>query len=59
MEILEGLNRSGRTIVLVTHETYTSEFANRLIRLKDGKIESDEPIVRRHRHTAAGSALIK
>ncbi|MBI2054974.1 MAG: ABC transporter ATP-binding protein [Candidatus Sungbacteria bacterium] len=51
MEILEGLHKAGRTIVLVTHETYTSEFANRLIRLKDGLVEIDEPMKKKHRHT--------
>ena len=47
MEILERLNKEGKTIILVTHETYTAEFANRLIKLKDGHIESDEPINKR------------
>jgi putative ABC transport system ATP-binding protein len=50
MEILESLNKKGRTIVLVTHETSTAEFANRIIRLKDGVLESDKP-VERSRHT--------
>ena len=40
-EILEALNNRGRTIVLVTHETQTAEFARRVIRLRDGMIESD------------------
>jgi putative ABC transport system ATP-binding protein len=44
MEILESLNDKGRTIILVTHETQTAEFANRVIKLKDGKIESDKVI---------------
>ena len=44
MEILESLNEKGRTIVLVTHETHTAEFANRIIRLKDGLMESDTPV---------------
>jgi putative ABC transport system ATP-binding protein len=44
MSILEGLNNSGHTVILVTHETYTAEFADRIIRLKDGVIESDEPV---------------
>lgn len=41
MEILKKLNEAGKTIILVTHETYTAQFADRLIRLKDGKIEID------------------
>ncbi len=50
MEILEGLHTAGRTIILVTHETYTAEFADRLIRLKDGSVESDTPTGKKHRH---------
>ncbi len=45
MDILDNLNHSGHTIVLVTHETYTAEFANRIIRLRDGAIESDETVI--------------
>jgi putative ABC transport system ATP-binding protein len=44
MEILEGLHERGRTIVLVTHETHTAEFADRIIFVKDGKVESDKPV---------------
>jgi len=50
MEILETLNDKGRTVVLVTHETQTAEFANRIIRLKDGKVESDKKIVANRVH---------
>jgi putative ABC transport system ATP-binding protein len=49
MEILEGLNREGHTIILVTHETYTAEFARRLIHIKDGLIESDRPVLNHRR----------
>ncbi len=41
MELLKKLHETGRTIILVTHETYTAEFADRIIRLKDGAIDSD------------------
>ena len=44
MEILASLHDRGRTIILVTHETQTAKFANRIIRMKDGMIESDEAI---------------
>jgi len=44
MEILQTLNDAGHTIILVTHELYTSEMAKRLIRIKDGQIISDELI---------------
>lgn len=41
MEILHDLNEKGKTIILVTHETYTAQFARRLIQLKDGEIVND------------------
>lgn len=44
MEILKNLHKAGHTVVLVTHETYTAHFADRLITVKDGRIESDGPI---------------
>ena len=44
MDILDGLNQNGRTVILVTHETATAEFADRIIRLRDGVIESDEKV---------------
>ena len=49
MEILEELHKKGRTIVLVTHETHTAEFADRIIYVKDGVVESDKPVVKSHR----------
>ncbi len=44
MGILDDLNKNGHTIILVTHETYTAEFADRIIRIKDGRVESDEKV---------------
>ena len=46
----EALNKKGRTVILVTHETQTAEFANRIIRIKDGVVESDKQIEKRHLH---------
>lgn len=48
MEILNKLNEEGKTIILVTHEQYTAEYAKRIIKLKDGLIISDETVARRH-----------
>ncbi len=47
MEILKSLHEKGRTVILVTHETQTAEFADRIIRMKDGLIESDEAVTKR------------
>lgn len=52
MEVLQQLNDEGHTIILITHETYTAENAKRIIRLKDGKIESDKIIEANHRKRA-------
>jgi len=50
MEIFQELFQQGNTIILVTHEEYIAEHANRIIRLRDGLIESDEPAKRNGRH---------
>jgi putative ABC transport system ATP-binding protein len=43
MSILDELHKSGQTIILVTHEDYIAEHAHRVVRLRDGHIESDTP----------------
>ena len=40
--LLEEIHRLGNTIVLVTHEEDIAEHAHRIIRLRDGRIESDD-----------------
>lgn len=41
LELLAGLHDSGRTIVMVTHETEAAHYASRILRLRDGLLESD------------------
>ncbi len=41
LAVLDRLNRSGRTIVLITHEPDVAAHASRLIRLVDGRIVED------------------
>lgn len=38
LEILEGLNKEGKTIVMITHDLDIAKNAKRLIRIKDGEI---------------------
>ncbi len=42
LRILKDLNRKGITIILVTHEEYVARQAERIVKLLDGKIVSDE-----------------
>ena len=44
MKIFDELHRSGNTIILVTHEDDIAKYSNRIVRLLDGKIVSDEPV---------------
>ncbi len=41
MRILQGLNKSGSTIVMVTHSEHDALFADRVVRLKDGRVVED------------------
>jgi len=58
MEILQALNLERCvTIILVTHETYTAEHAERVLRILDGKIIADLPI--KNRRIAKDGELLK
>jgi putative ABC transport system ATP-binding protein len=45
MALFARLHGEGNTIILVTHENDVAQRANRIIHVRDGKVETDEPIV--------------
>jgi len=54
MGLFEELHHQGNTIILVTHEADIAEHAHRVVRLRDGLVETDEPV--RKRKAVAASA---
>ena len=44
MEIFHTIHEGGNTVVLVTHEEDIAHYAKRIIRLRDGRIETDQEI---------------
>lgn len=44
MALFDEIHAKGNTVILVTHEEDIAEYAHRIIRLRDGVIESDERI---------------
>jgi putative ABC transport system ATP-binding protein len=42
LDLIDDLNDSGKTIVLVTHDNYVAERAHRVIHMKDGKVDREE-----------------
>jgi len=51
MDIFSKIHEGGNTVILVTHEEDISHYAHRIIRLRDGVIESDKRQVREARET--------
>ena len=44
--VLDKLNEAGKTIILVTHEDEVAHRAKRIIRLRDGSVQSDERLTK-------------
>lgn len=44
MAIFQHLNQQGKTVIIVTHEPEIAQHAKRILRFRDGLLESDEPV---------------
>lgn len=52
MSLFQELNDEGTTVIIVTHEADIAEYTGRIVRIRDGMLESDQP--NRHRKRAVG-----
>ncbi|MGB2015196.1 MAG: macrolide ABC transporter ATP-binding protein, partial [Flavobacteriales bacterium] len=41
MELFGDIQKAGNTVILVTHEEDIAAYAHRVVRLRDGRVESD------------------
>jgi putative ABC transport system ATP-binding protein len=44
MSLFSRLHKEGNTIILITHEHDIAQHADRILHIRDGKVESDEPV---------------
>ena len=42
MQLFENIHKQGNTIIVVTHEQEIADYSKRIIRLRDGQIQSDK-----------------
>ena len=42
MALFQEIHKNGNTVIIVTHEDEIAQYAHRIVRLKDGEIESDK-----------------
>ena len=59
MALLRELHHNGNTIILVTHEEYIAEHANRIIRIRDGMVERDEIVQKARRSNVSVNDVIR
>jgi putative ABC transport system ATP-binding protein len=55
MHLFARLNAEGRTVVIITHEDEVASYAGRVVRLRDGRVQSDE---RRRAGNGAAAAIL-
>ena len=53
MDLFEALYAKGNTIIMVTHEEDIARYAHRIVRLRDGLVESDEVNANVHSHAVS------
>jgi putative ABC transport system ATP-binding protein len=46
LHLLQELNDRGMSVIVVTHDAQAADFGKRIIRLRDGLVERDEPVNR-------------
>ena len=44
MQLLQGLNAQGTSIILITHDNHLAQMAKRIVTIQDGRIISDAPV---------------
>jgi putative ABC transport system ATP-binding protein len=45
MELFKTIHQQGNTVILVTHEEDIANHTKRIIRIKDGKVASDQSVL--------------
>ena len=53
--MFQAINREGRTVIVVTHDAEIANYAERILRFRDGRLISDQAVARRPRPRSAGA----
>ncbi len=56
MQVLKSLHKEGRTVILITHDNEIAQQAERVIKIKDGRIESDSMMAEKVQEEKEGEA---
>jgi putative ABC transport system ATP-binding protein len=50
LQTIDSLHKQGHTIIVITHETPTAQYAQRIITMLDGELDSDKAVSLSHKH---------